>query len=99
VIKTFYAIVTERDCSEEQAKKYQMQVHGPLLFETYLTPEVANQAEAAKRAGNFANYGWVRIATVTVDVPEYCCEKGKQQGLIDSACPDCVANFGPMLAE
>jgi hypothetical protein len=94
VIKTFYAIVTERDCSEEQARKYETERHGPLLFETYLTPEVASEEAAKRRAPMFAKYGWVRVATVTVDVPEYCCAKAEKLGLIDKACDDCLANFG-----
>ena len=64
----FHAIVTECDCTKEQATRYHMERKGPLLFECYLG-ETEDQVHA--RAETFASsgLGWIRVAEVTVNIP------------------------------
>lgn len=68
-LKTFYAIVTQFDCSPEQAARYDQQQNGPVLYECYLNEEAANEDLVRKRAEGFAANGWVRVAEVNVDIP------------------------------
>lgn len=68
--KTFFAIVTQFDCSTEQAAQYSMEQHGPVLFECYLNEHAIDEEKVRAHAQNFKKYGWVRVARVTVDIPE-----------------------------
>jgi hypothetical protein len=70
MLQRFYAIVTQRDCSEAQAERYKMEPHGPILHECYLNEITANEDAVRARAESFrATYGWAHVVEITVDIP------------------------------
>lgn len=74
--KTFYAVVTQYDCDPNKHPPTEEDgARGPLLLERYLNNDSALSEDATlEYAKGFEasshNYGWVRVATVTVDVPD-----------------------------
>jgi len=70
--RTFFAIVTEQDLPKDRKPLFESEhPRGPLLMETYLDYHVDRAAvERRAREGSWSKYGWVRIATVTVDIPD-----------------------------
>lgn len=54
-----FVVVTERDCTERQAERLNMEPAGPLVHETYF--EVANLPAILRRIRTFGtSMGWAR---------------------------------------
>lgn len=72
MIKTFYSVVTQYDC-DPNGKHCSAEdpAEGPIMMETYLNEEHANKAYVERLAAErFNTYGWARVATITIDIPE-----------------------------
>lgn len=68
--KVFYGIVTQFDCTPEQAAKMGGDQSGPIIYECMLKDWAMNEATVREHAKGFTGCGWVRIAKIIVDIPE-----------------------------
>ena len=67
----FYAVVTQYDCDPAKNPPSELDgASGPLLMERYLVPESRDYAATLEIAKRFDRYGWARVATVTIDIPD-----------------------------
>ena len=70
--RTFYAVVTEYDCDPNvNPPGSEFAARGPLLVERYLdSPDALSEEATREIAKRFRNYGWARVAKVTIEFPE-----------------------------
>jgi hypothetical protein len=70
--RTFYAVITQYDCDPAKNPPTEEDgARGPLLLECYLDNESALSEESTREvAKRFSNYGWARVAKVTIEIPE-----------------------------
>ncbi len=68
--RTFYGIVAEQDLYKDRPVDPESPPKGPILMETYLGELATDRAAVEALLPNFKRYGWVRLATITVDIPE-----------------------------
>lgn len=67
--QTFFGVVTEFDCDEKYRNRHQYENHGPIIFEQYLNEHTRDRAALEAKARAMTQYGWARVAEITVDIP------------------------------
>lgn len=71
-VRTFYGVVVQQEVPIDRPVDPEWPPGGPLLMETYLNALSADRAviEAMVDQGRWGTYGWARVATITVDLPD-----------------------------
>jgi hypothetical protein len=71
-VRTFYGVVVQQDMPIDRPEDPDYPFNGPMLMETHLNALSADRTviEALVEGGRWARYGWMRVATITVDLPD-----------------------------